>query len=218
MIEFNGKGKNVIDGLLNLPLVLPPTVVGFFLLVLLGKRGPIGKVLGLIDLSVIFTWQATVIASATVAFPLVYKTVKSSLEQVDVHCINAAKTLGISNWRIFINIMLPQAWNGIVAGIILAFARAIGEFGATLMIAGNIPGKTQTMSTAIFFAAENGDMDRAFMWVMMIVIISLGATVAMNRWLSRQQKYRQRDEVKNGITNRHKEEDRQLYPRYQVNA
>ena len=183
MVSLDWKFKGIIDGLLNLPLVLPPTVVGFFLLLMIGRNGPIGQLLSLFEWSLIFTWQATVIAAATVSFPLMYKTTKSALELVDPQCIHAAKTLGVSDWRIFIKITLPQAWPGIIAGTLLSFARAIGEFGATLMIAGNIPGRTQTMPLAIFFAAESGDMDQALLWVVIIIIISLGITIIMNVWL-----------------------------------
>lgn len=195
MVDYNGKSKGLIDGLLSLPLVLPPTVVGFFLLLLIGRNGPVGKFLNLFDITLIFSWEATVIAAVTVSFPLMYKTVRSSLEQVDINCINAAKTLGVSQWRIFFKITLPQAWPGIIAGVLFAFARSIGEFGATLMIAGNIPGRTQTIPIAIFFAAESGNMTLALIWVLVIVTISLGVTFSMNVWLDSAQKHKARNEV-----------------------
>lgn len=195
MTDYKGKFKGLIDGILTLPLVLPPTVVGFFLLVIIGKNGPIGRLLGLVDTSLIFSWEATVIAASTVAFPLMYKSVRSSLEQVDPNCINAAKTLGVSSWHIFTKVTLPQARPGIIAGILLSFARCIGEFGATLMIAGNIPGRTQTMPIAIFFAAEGGDMGKALFWVLVIVAISLTITLVMNLWLGANQKHRHGNEV-----------------------
>lgn len=189
VIQLKGKKKGIIDGILNLPLVLPPTVLGFFLLMFFGKNGPMGKFLALFDQTIIFSWYATVLAAATVAFPLMYKTVRAAFEQVDSNLLQAARTLGVSEWRIFWKITLPMAWPGIAAGTILAFARALGEFGATLMIAGNIPGKTQTMPLAIFFAAEGGDMETALAWVLTIVAISLFVIFVMNFWLDQQQKF-----------------------------
>lgn len=187
--SYNGRMKGIIDGIFNLPLVLPPTVVGFFLLLLFGKHGPLGQLLLKFQTTIIFSWYATVIAATTVAFPLMYKTARGAFEQVDSNMLNAARTLGASEWRIFLRVTLPMAWPGIVAGSILAFARALGEFGATLMIAGNIPGKTQTMPIAIFFAAEGGDMDKALAWVMIIVVLSLLIIFLMNYWLENQRKF-----------------------------
>jgi molybdate transport system permease protein len=187
--NYQGRLKGLIDGILNLPLVLPPTVVGFFLLLLLGKNGPIGRLLLHLGTTIIFSWYAAVIAATTVAFPLMYKTARAAFEQVDGNVLNAARTLGVSEWRIFWRITLPMAWPGIAAGTILSFARALGEFGATLMVAGNIPGRTQTMPVAIFFAAEGGDMGRALMWVLLIVTISLIVILLMNYWLDHQRKF-----------------------------
>src|SRR3984957_2084450 len=134
----------LVDGIFLLPLVLPPTVVGFFLLLLFGRNGPVGKLLLRFGASVVFSWPATVMAAAVVAFPLMYLTARAALEQVDPHLLQAARTLGASEWRVFREIALPLAWPGMLAGIILSFARALGEFGATLMLAGNVPGKTET--------------------------------------------------------------------------
>lgn len=189
MARYNGRLKGVIDGLLNLPLVLPPTVVGFFLLMIFGKNGPIGKLLLLADTQVIFTWTANVIAAVTVSFPMMYKTSRSAFEQVDENYIHAAKTLGASSMRTFWKIVFPLAWPGIAAGTILAFARAMGEFGATLMIAGSIVGKTRTMPIAIFFASEAGKDDQALLWVIIIVSISMFVIFIMNYWLDLQSKY-----------------------------
>ena len=180
--RYQGKFKGFIDAVLSLPLVLPPTVVGFFLLLLLGKYGPIGKVLNMMGTGVIFTWSATVISATVVAFPLMYRTARGAFEQIDGNMLGVARTLGVSERRIFWRIAVPLAWPGLAAGTVLAFARSLGEFGATLMIAGNIPGKTQTIPVAIFFAAEGGDMEKAFMWVILIVLISLVAIMAMNYW------------------------------------
>ena len=150
--NYKGKGRGIIDSILTLPLVLPPTVLGFFLLLLFGKNGPAGKFLmNYFEINIIFSWTATVIAAVVVAFPIMYRTARSAFEQIDDNLISAAKTLGMSNWRIFYKISIPLAWPGIIGGVVLAFARALGEFGATLMIAGNIPGRTQTMPLAIFF-------------------------------------------------------------------
>ncbi|HCW54247.1 MAG TPA: molybdate ABC transporter permease subunit [Clostridium sp.] len=188
MANYNGKFKGLLDGILTLPLMLPPTVVGFFLLLLVGKNGPIGKLFMLMDKSIIFTWSATVIAATVVSFPMMYRTSRSAFEQIDTNIIYAARTLGLSEFKIFYKIAIPLALPGIVGGIVLAFARAIGEFGATLMIAGNIPGKTQTMPLAIFFAVEGGDMKTAFIWVITIVAISLSSILALNIWADYQRK------------------------------
>lgn len=182
MLPYQGKGKGIIDGILTLPLVLPPTVVGFLLLLLLGKNSPVGQILRQWGISVIFSWPATVIAATVVAFPLMYKTVLGAFKQVNQDLINCARTLGASETRIFWQVLLPLAWPGVMAGTVLAFARALGEFGATLMLAGNIPGKTQTIPMAIFFAAEAGRMEEALIWVLMIVAIALVAITTINYW------------------------------------
>ncbi len=173
MMTYQGRWRGLIDGVLTLPLVLPPTVVGFLLLLLLGKNGPVGQLLGALGLSVIFTWTAVVIAATVVAFPLMYKTVLGAFEQVDPTLLGAARTLGASEWQIFWQILLPLAWPGILAGAVLAFARALGEFGATLMVGGSIPGVSQTIPIAIFFAAEAGRLGVALVWVMLMVAVAL---------------------------------------------
>ena len=169
---YKGRYESLIDTILTLPLVLPPTVVGFFILITIGKNGPVGIILKTIDINLIFTWTATVISAVIVSFPIMYRSLKSSFEQIDNNMIFAAKTLGLSEKEIFMKVMLPISYPGIIGAVILSFARAIGEFGATLMIAGNIPGKTQTMPIAIFFAVESGDMNKAMIWVMIIIGIS----------------------------------------------
>lgn len=180
--NFKGKSKGIIDGLLTLPLILPPTVVGFFLLLICGKNGPIGKLLELFNTSLIFSWSATVIAAVVVSFPMMYRTTRSAFEQIDINILSAARTLGLSEFEIFYKIAVPLAMPGIIGGLVLSFARAIGEFGATLMLAGNIPGKTQTMPLAIFFAAEGGDMQKAMLWVIIIVSLSLILILILNYW------------------------------------
>ncbi len=193
MKQYKGKARGIIDGILTLPLVLPPTVVGFLLLLLFGINSPVGQFLMQLDISVIFSWQATVITSTVVAFPLMYKTVLSSFEHIDRDLINCARTLGSSEFKIFWLIILPLAYPGIVAGTILAFARALGEFGATLMLAGSIPGKTQTMPIAIFFAAEAGDMRKALIWVLIMVAISLAVIATIHVWDESQRISKNRD-------------------------
>lgn len=188
MANYKGKYKGLLDGILTLPLVLPPTVVGFFLLLLMGKNGYLGRLLMVFDKSVIFTWTATVIASTTVAFPMMYRASRAAFEQIDSNLIFAARTLGLSEYEIFYKIAIPLAWPGIIAGVVLSFTRALGEFGATLMVAGNIPGKTQTMPLAIFFAVEGGNMQKAIMWVLIITIISIVMILILNYWSENQQK------------------------------
>ncbi len=180
MLGYRGKSKEVIESLLTAPLVLPPTVVGFLLLLLLGKNGFIGQILAHFGLTVIFSWYATVIASAVVAFPLMYKTALGAFKQIDTNLFACARTLGASENRIFWQIMLPLAQPGLIAGTLMAFARALGEFGATLMLAGSIPGKTETIPIAIFFAAEGGDMQQALWLVIIMLAISLGVITGVN--------------------------------------
>ncbi len=181
MYGVRGGLRAWIDGLLTLPLVLPPTVVGFFLLVLLGRRSFIGHALEQIGIVIVFSWPATVIAATVVAFPLMYRTTLGAFEQVNPNLLDAARTLGASEWRVFRRVLLPMAAPGVLAGTVLAFARAMGEFGATLMLAGNIPGRTQTMPIAIFSAAEGGDMHVAILWVSLIVVLSL-AIIRLLHW------------------------------------
>jgi len=184
MYGMRGSLRAWIDGLLTLPLVLPPTVVGFFLLVLLGRRSFIGHALEQIGVVIVFSWPATVIAATVVAFPLMYRTTLGAFEQVNPNLLDGARTLGASEWTVFRRVLLPMASPGVLAGTVLAFARAMGEFGATLMLAGNIPGRTQTMPLAIFFAAEDGDMRVAFLWVSLIVVLSL-AIIRLLHWEGR---------------------------------
>ncbi|MBD7910301.1 MULTISPECIES: molybdate ABC transporter permease subunit [Clostridium] len=180
--NYKGHFKGFIDGILTLPLLLPPTVVGFVLLVICGKNGAVGKLLGFFNTSIIFTWFATVISATVVSFPMMYRTTRSAFEQIDENIISAARTLGLSEKKIFYKIAIPLAEPGIIGGIVLSFARAMGEFGATLMLAGNIPGKTQTMPLAIFFAVESGNMDEAILWVIIIITISLFMILLLNYW------------------------------------
>ena len=188
MANYKGRGRGLIDGVFTLPLILPPTVIGFFLLLICGKNGFVGKIFMSFNKNIIFSWSATVIAATVVAFPMMYRTCRSAFEQIDKNMISAARTLGLSETKIFFKIAIPLAWTGIIGGLVLSFARALGDFGATLMIAGNIPGKTQTMPVAIFFAVEGGDMNKAMLWVLIIVAISFIMIFLLNYWCDTQQK------------------------------
>lgn len=188
MANYKGRGRGIIDGIFTLPLILPPTVIGFFLLLLCGKNGFVGKIFMSFNKNIIFSWSATVIAAVVVAFPMMYRTCRSAFEQIDKNMILAARTLGLSETEIFFKIAIPLAWPGIIGGLVLSFARALGEFGATLMIAGNIPGRTQTMPVAIFFAVESGDMNKAMLWVLIIVAISFIMIFLLNYWSDIKQK------------------------------
>ena len=185
-------GQAVIDGLFTLPLVLPPTVVGFFLLLAFGKNSLVGQFFSQFGFSFIFAWQGAVIASTAVSFPLMYRTVRGAFEQIDQEYLYAARTLGMTEGKIFRKIIIPLAWPGILAGTILSFARALGEFGATIMIAGNIPGKTQTMSVAVYTAVQAGDRESAYLWVMIIVCFSFVMMLAMNFCTSFQVRFARR--------------------------
>ncbi len=189
-------GKSVIESLFLLPLVLPPTVVGFALLVLFGKHGLIGRwLLEAFGVQIVFSWLGAVIASVVVAFPLMYQSAAAAFQTVDKNLEMAARTMGASEWRVFWTVSFPLAWPGVLAGLVLAFARALGEFGATLMLAGYIPGKTDTIPLSIYFAVENGEMDRAYFWV--IVIIALGfSTIMWLNWWSRRNLRRFADETR----------------------
>ena len=184
--------KGLIDGLFTLPMVLPPTVVGFFLLLLFGKNGLLGQTLEKLALTVVFTWEGAVIASAVVSFPLMYRTARGAFEQMDQTLVYAARTLGIPELRIFFSIILPSCWPGVAAGTVLAFARALGEFGATTMLAGNIPGRTQTMSLAIYSAVQGNNRERAYLWVAIIMAISFLMLMLMNYWAGYQERAKKR--------------------------
>ena len=172
----------LLDGIFLLPLVLPPTVVGFLLLLLFGRNGPFGQILLKLGTTIVFSWPATVIAAAVVSFPLMYVTARAALAQVDPELMNAARTLGATEWRAFRRVAMPLAASGILAGTILSFARAFGEFGATLMLAGDIPGRTETIPLAIYFAVEANEMSRAIFWSLIDVGISLALLFGLYFW------------------------------------
>ena len=162
------KFSSLFDIIFTLPLVLPPTVVGFFLLLIFGRNSFIGGLLSKVGISLVFDLKGAILASFIVAFPLMYRTSRGAFEQIDNNIINAARTLGKSENWIFWRIILPNSWQSILSGTILSFTRSLGEFGATIMIAGNIPNKTQTISLAIYTAVQSGDRELAFKWVIII--------------------------------------------------
>jgi molybdate transport system permease protein len=179
-------GKSFLESLLLLPLVLPPTVVGFGLLITFGKNGIIGKwLLQWFDVQVVFSLTGAVIASIVVSFPLMYQSAVAAFSGIDSRLENAARTMGASEWRVFWTVSFPLAWTGLLSGLVLSFARALGEFGATLMLAGYIPGKTDTLPVAIYFAVEAGQMDKASFWVVIIVALGLSTTMWLNWWSKR---------------------------------
>ncbi|HZW82776.1 MAG TPA: molybdate ABC transporter permease subunit [Candidatus Deferrimicrobium sp.] len=176
-------GKDIVESLITLPLVLPPSVVGFTLLYLFGKNGPLGRLLEqYFHYQVVFSLSGAVIAAVVVSFPLMYQSLKAAIESVDVDLEKAARTLGAGELRVFFTITLPLAWNGFIAGLVLAFARSLGEFGATLMIAGNIPGRTQTMPLAIYLASDAGETQTASVLVVIMTLFSFLVIYGLNRW------------------------------------
>ncbi|WP_288622060.1 molybdate ABC transporter permease subunit [uncultured Brachyspira sp.] len=170
----------LFDIIFTLPLVLPPTVVGFFLLLIFGRNSFIGGLLSKVGILLVFDLKGAILASFIVAFPLMYRTSRGAFEQIDNNIINAARTLGKSENWIFWRMILPNSWQSILSGTILSFTRSLGEFGATIMIAGNIPNKTQTISLAIYMAVQAGDRELAFKWVIIIVAISFVSIMMMN--------------------------------------
>lgn len=182
MARYTGKFKSLIDGLFILPMVLPPTVVGYGLLLVFGVNSPIGKALLAIGEKIVFSWEATVIAATVMAFPIMYMTAKGAFEQVEPNIEAAARTLGAGEWRVFWTVTLPMAKAGVIAATVLAFARSLGEFGATLMLAGNIAGKTQTIPIAIYFAIQAGDMDKAMVLCIIVLAISFVSLAAIAYW------------------------------------
>jgi molybdate transport system permease protein len=161
LARYEGPGKGALETLLSLPLVLPPTAVGLVLLEALGHRSPLGGALAALGLEVVFTWRAVVLAMAVMSFPLLVRSARTAFEEVDPRLVGLARTLGCGRVAAFRRVTLPLAWRGVVAGVVLAFSRALGEFGATVMIAGNIPGRTQTLALAIFHENQLGRDDRA---------------------------------------------------------
>ncbi len=182
MYRYRGKARSLIEGIMIAPLVLPPTVVGFILLILLGKNGMIGQILDRWNLGLVFTWYAAVIAAIVVSFPLMYRAALGAFEQIDALLLDVARLEGASELVVFWYIALPLAIPGLIAGTVLSFARALGEFGATLMLAGNIPGQTQTMPMAIYFAVQAGAIEEGWFWTIIIIGISLVGILIVNHW------------------------------------
>ena len=170
--RWRGPRRATADLLLLSPLVLPPTVLGFVLLQLLGRYGPLGEPLARLGLELVFSWPATVLSAAVVAFPLMYRTLLASLEQLDPALEGVARSLGAGPWRVWRRITLPLVLPGLGAGLSLSYARALGEFGTTLMLAGNIPGRTQTLPLAIFAAVDAGDLPRAWAWTGQVLLLN----------------------------------------------
>ncbi|MEG1457771.1 MAG: molybdate ABC transporter permease subunit [Acetivibrio sp.] len=183
--------RSVIDGILTMPLVLPPTVAGFFLLYLFGVKRPIGYFfIEYFSIKIAFSWGAAVLAAVVISFPLMYRSARAAFEQVDENILDAARTLGMSEWKIFWKIQLPNAFPGVMSGGILAFSRGLGEFGATAMIAGNIAGKTRTLPLAVYSAVASGDMKSAYSYVWVIVGISFVVVLMMNYFSAKERKKR----------------------------
>ena len=175
-------GREFVDAVLTLPLVLPPTVLGYYLLVVIGKRGWLGHWLQQVfGVNLIFTWQGAVIAATLVAFPLVLKAARTAFEAVDPQLEKAARVLGLNEWAVFFRVTVPMAWPGILAGVLLVFARSLGEFGATLMVAGSIPGRTQTLSVAVYEAVQAGQDDTANFLVAITSITCIVVLLAAGR-------------------------------------
>lgn len=173
--------KAFVDGILTLPMVLPPTVAGFFLLLLFSRRRPFGIFLyDQFRIKVVQSWLGCIIAATVIAFPLMYRNARAAFEQIDVNLVYAGRTLGMSDWKIFWTVVVPTAGPGIASGTILTFARALGEYGATSMLAGNIPGKTGTISQKIAMVIQDGDYGTAGVWVAIVLLIAFVAIVLLN--------------------------------------
>ena len=175
-------GREFLDAVLTLPLVLPPTVLGYYLLVLVGKHGWLGAWLqDSFGINLIFTWQGAVIAATLVSFPLVLRSARGAFEAVDAQLENAARVLGLGEWAVFARVTLPMAWPGILAGTLLVFARSLGEFGATLMVAGSIPGRTQTLSMAVYEAVQAGQDAQANFLVVITSVVCVAVLLTAGR-------------------------------------
>ena len=191
------KLKMVLDAILTLPMVLPPTVAGFFLLYLFGVKRVFGVILlEFFGVKVVFSWAATVLAAVVISFPLMYRSARGAFEQVDATLLAAGRTIGMSEWSIFWRVVMPLALPGVASGGILAFARGLGEFGATAMIAGNIAGKTRTLPLAIYSAVAGGKMEDAYEYVLILVLISFLVVVGMNAFTASGRKYLNRGGLK----------------------
>ena len=190
VIKMPAGRKAFIDGILTRPMVLPPTVAGFFLLLIFSRRRPVGIFLyENFDIKVVQTWLGCIIAATVIAFPLMYRNARAAFEQVDANLVYAGRTLGMSEMKIFWKVVVPAAGPGIASGTILTFARALGEYGATSMLAGNIPGKTGTISQKIAMVMQDGDYVTAGIWVLIVIIIALVIIVLMNLFSAKKMKH-----------------------------
>ena len=190
--KYNFRAKNILETVILMPMALPPTVVGYIILLVIGKRGLIGSFLyKYFEINILFTWQAACIAAMIVSFPLVFQNAKTAFNYVGSSIKDAARVDGANEFQLFFFIILPVAMNGILGGILLAFVRALGEFGATLIVAGNIPGKTQTMSLLIYFSIGSGDTRTANILVLLIIVISMSLVLLTNRLLNKGNVHRQ---------------------------
>lgn len=178
--------RQVFDALLSLPLVLPPTVVGFFLLILFGSNSILGRFLERINIDVVFSTKGAVIAAFVISFPIIYRNARTAFEQIDTDLVDAARLMGYDGIRLFLNVYVPLTFHELMTGVIIAFARAIGEFGATIMIAGNIPGRTRTMSVAVYTAMQSGNRELAYMWTVVILLLSFGVLLLLGHFAGRQ--------------------------------
>lgn len=189
VIKTSEKRRAFLDGILTLPMVLPPTVTGFFLLLLFSRKRLLGNfLLQNLHIKVVQTWLGCILAATVIAFPLMYRNARAAFEQVDPNVIYAGRTLGMSERSIFWKVIIPAAMPGIASGTILTFARALGEYGATSMLAGNIPGKTSTISQKIAMVIQDGDYETAGIWVAIVIIFSFGIITMMNIFASKQKK------------------------------
>jgi molybdate transport system permease protein len=186
LARYRGPGKGVLETVLSLPLILPPTAVGLLLLELLSRRAPLGAWLAARGVEVVFTWKAVLVATAVMSFPLLVRSARTAFEEVDPRLVGIARTLGHGPFAAFFRVTLPLAWRGVMAGTVLAFSRALGEFGATVMIAGNIPGKTQTLALAIFHDNQVGRDDRALVLAGVTVAVAFAA-LWLTEWMTRRQ-------------------------------
>lgn len=190
VMRMRSRARAVVDGLLTLPMVLPPTVAGFFLLLIFSKRRMVGSFLyETFDIKVVQTWLGCILAATVISLPLMYRNARAAFEQVDADLIFAGRTLGMSEMEIFWKVVVPAAGPGIVSGTILTFARAMGEYGATSMLAGNISGKTATVSQRIAMVIQDGDYLTAGVWVMIVLVIAFAAIYLMNRVAGKQMKH-----------------------------
>ena len=189
-LRIPARAQDIADSIFTIPMVLPPTVCGFLLLLAFGKNTAVGQWFIDIGFPLIFSWQATVLAAVVVAFPLMYRSARGAFENLDPNMLDAARTLGWSNAKIFFKLMLPLSWSSIAAGTVLSFARALGEFGATLFLAGNYLGITRTIPIAIYFEWMNGNTDVAIFWTVVIMAFSFVVILFINLWSRRTTSYR----------------------------